>query len=190
MGDSEEQEDLLKQEQLASRKEILAGLFADLRTLGITMAQAAIAMGYKAGTLRNRKAGQDLIDSLQKYIKFENQIRDYFEKLNNGNTEGLSDDFIANASKAQYYTKQQVETLAILKEFYASYKAYTDYGVKKDAAGNEQLEKEIHDNLQKAALTYQLTPEQHKSKKNTIYRKDKVKKNDTDQSTPPEEQAQ
>lgn|GEM_PF-1203036 len=193
MGEREEQDENLEQEQPASRKEILAGLFVELEALNISMAQAALSIDYSAGTLRNEKMSdnprQNVIDSLSKYIVFEKQIRTYFKKLNSGDFEGLRDDFIVNEDKEKYENKQREETLSIAKEHYAYFKAYVEVEIEKEVSGDEQLKKERLNRIEQAAAKHMLTPIKHKSSKNTFYKepKAKSKKKNPDQSDPTEE---
>jgi hypothetical protein len=194
LGESAEQDEILNQEQPASKKEILAGLLLELDALNISMAQAGLSINYNPGTLRNEKwsdnPSQNVIDSLSKYIVFEKQIRAYFKKLNSGTTEGLRDDFIVNEDEGKYEAKQREETLSIAKEHYALFKAFVEVEIEKEANGDEQLKKEKLTRIEQAAARHLLTPIKHKPSKNTIYakgRKSKSKEKDSDQPGPPED---
>lgn len=193
MGESAEQDEIINQEQPASKKGILAGLFEELDALGISMAQAALSIDYSPGTLRNEKMSdnpsQNVIDYLSKYIAFEKQIRAYFKKLNSGSTEGLQDDFIVNEDEGKYEAKQREETLSIAKEHYALFKAFVEVEIEKEVNGDEQLKKEKLTRIEQAAARHLLTPIKHKSSKNTFYKepKAKSKKKNPDQSDPTEE---
>lgn len=201
MGESEEQDDFLKEqqgteeekEQAAKRKKRLAELFEDLDRLEIPASQAALTIGRNATALRNQKKNettptQKLIDLLEEYIVIQYRLREHFEKRAKNKE---TDQFSINEDPGEYITLQR-EILAEVKQGNAYNKAYIEREIEKEVNGNEQSKKDILASFEKAATIHQPNHKEHKPSKSNNYLKvkGKSKKKGSDQSTTPEESAE